>query len=68
MLKAVKIEPSCTAKMAEEIINDYLKQYNTGDTYIRFELLIEGSMNFGSHGNGTTYYTVIIQLYEEDPE
>ena len=68
MLKAVKIEPSCTAKMAEEIINDYLKQYNNDETHVEFELLIEGSINFGQHSNNTTFYTVVLQLYDRETE
>ena len=66
MLKEVLIEPSCTAKKAEEIINNALTKYNTEETHVEFELLIEGSMSFGSHTN--TYYTVVIEIYDGEPE
>lgn len=64
MLKRVFIEPSCSAKAAEEIINDCIKQYQDEDTKVEFELLLENATQVGH--TSYIYYTVVIELYDRE--
>ena len=64
MIKKVLIEPSCSAKRAEEFINDCIKEYQDEDTRIEFELLLENATQVGHMSY--IYYTVIVELYERE--
>ena len=65
MLKRVLIEPNCSAKRAEEIINDCIRQYQNEDVKVEFELLLENATQVGHMSY--IYYTVVIELYDREP-
>ena len=62
MLKKVMVESSCSAKAAEEFINDCIERYQTETIRVGFELKIENATQIGK--SSTVYYTVIITLTE----
>ena len=62
MVKQVMIESSYSAKMAEEFINDCIKQYQTDTVRVGFELILENATQIGK--SSAVYYTVIIMLTE----
>lgn len=64
MLKEVIIEPSCTAKLAEEIINKCIEIYAEKGLSVDFELVVENSTQIGQ--SSAVYYTVVIMASEEE--
>lgn len=62
MLKKVMIESSCSARRAEEIINDCIETYQNENVRVGFELTIENATQVGK--SSTVYYTVVIMLTE----
>ena len=61
-LKHVRIFSNLTAKQAETIINDWIKQANDDNLEMNFELLIENSV--AVNGFYDTRYTLVVHEYE----
>ena len=64
MLKKVLIEPSCSARRAEEFINQCIADYQDENTEVDFEMLMENSTQIGK--NSYIYYTVVVMISEKD--
>lgn len=62
MLKKVLIYSSCSAKVAEQLINDCIETYQNESIRVGFELTIENATQVGK--SSTVYYTVVIMLTE----
>lgn len=64
MLKKVLIEPSCSARRAEEFINECIEEYQDENTEVEFEMLLENSTQIGK--SSYIYYTVVVTISEKE--
>ena len=67
MLKDVLIEPSCSAKVAEEFIRDAIEKYQDENHLVTFQLIPENSTLVGAP-HTMIYYTVIVSIYESESD
>lgn len=65
MLKDVLIEPSCTAKRAEQFIREIIEKYRDENFTVTFQLMLENSTLVGAP-HGDIFYTVIVSIYERE--
>lgn len=56
------IRSSCSAKVAEEFINDCIEKYQNDTTCVGYELIMENATQIGN--SSCVYYTVVIMLTE----